>query len=205
MNKLFLFLPLGISIITVSGCRQEKTVPNIVFILADDMGYSQLGCNGSEYYRTPNIDKLAEEGMRFTNAYAACPVCSPTRASIMTGKYPARLHLTDFIPGNDREDLPLLQPDWQKFLPLEEITFAEVLKTRGYSTALFGKWKLIEWYEKSLTGDRKNSFELFDLENDISESENLADSLKAVTDDLAEKLNMWRKEVDASMPVPNNN
>ena len=130
MNTLFLFLPLGISIISVNGCRQEKTVPNIVFILADDMGYSQLGCNGSEYYRTPNIDKLAEEGMRFTNAYAACPVCSPTRASIMTGKYPARLHLTDFIPGNDREDQPLLQPDWQKFLPLEEITFAELLKTR---------------------------------------------------------------------------
>jgi arylsulfatase A len=141
-TRLLLSFSLGISAIIGNGCIEDKTIPNIVFILADDMGYSQLGCNGSDYYRTPNIDRLAEEGMRFTNAYAACPVCSPTRASIMTGKYPARLHLTDFIPGNSREDLPLLQPDWQKFLPLEEITFAELLKTRGYSTALFGKWHL---------------------------------------------------------------
>ena len=69
--------------------KNEKKPPNFVFILADDLGFSQIGCYGSNYYQTPNIDNLAEEGMRFTNAYAACPVCSPTRASIMTGKYPA--------------------------------------------------------------------------------------------------------------------
>ncbi len=80
--------------------------------------------------------------MRFTNAYAACAVCSPTRASIMTGKYPARLHLTDFIAGNNRDDFPLSQPDWQKYLPLEERTVAEYLKEQGYNTALFGKWHL---------------------------------------------------------------
>jgi uncharacterized sulfatase len=80
--------------------------------------------------------------MRFTNAYAACPVCSPTRASIMTGKYPARLHLTDFIAGNNSNNYPLRQPEWQKWLPLEEITFAEILKKNGYHTALFGKWHL---------------------------------------------------------------
>ena len=113
-----------------------------MFILADDLGYSQIGCNGTDYYQTPNIDKLADEGMRFTNAYAACPVCSPTRASIMTGKYPARLHLTDFIAGNNKTNYPLTQPDWQKHLPLEEITFAEILKESGYNTALFGKWHL---------------------------------------------------------------
>jgi len=73
--------------------------PNFLFILADDYGWSQLGCYGSQYYETPNIDGLAAEGMKFTDAYAACSVCSPTRASIMTGKYPARLHLTDFIAG----------------------------------------------------------------------------------------------------------
>ena len=117
-------------------------MPNFVFILADDLGYSQIGCNGSTYYKTPNIDQLANEGMRFTNAYAACPVCSPTRASITTEKYPARLHLTDFIAGNNGTDYPLLQPEWQKWLPLEEITFAEILKENGYHTALFGKWHL---------------------------------------------------------------
>ncbi len=116
--------------------------PNIVFILADDLGWSQLGCYGSSFYETPNIDKLAAGGMLFTNAYAACAVCSPTRASIMTGKYPARLHLTDFIKGNTRTDYPLTEPEWQKYLPLEEVTIGEVFKEAGYRTAIFGKWHL---------------------------------------------------------------
>lgn len=122
--------------------EKEKKHTNFVFVLADDLGYSQIGCNGSNYYKTPNIDLLASEGMRFTNAYAACPVCSPTRASIMTGKYPARLHLTDFIAGNNKDNYLLSQPNWQKYLPLEEVTFAEILKENGYKTALFGKWHL---------------------------------------------------------------
>ncbi len=129
---------------------KEESPPNMIFILADDLGYSQLGCYGSNFYKTPHIDKLAEEGMRFTNAYAACAVCSPTRASIMTGKYPARLHLTDFIAGNKRNSYPLTQPDWQKYLLLEEITFAEILKEHGYRTALFGKWHLSQ--EKTAPG-----------------------------------------------------
>lgn len=140
-----LIISAGIAAIFTSSCTKEKTAqktPNIVFILADDMGCAQLGCYGSDYYQTPNIDKLANEGMLFTQAYAAAAVCSPTRASILTGKYPARLHLTDFIAGNSRDDYPLSQPDWQKFLPLEEITFAEVLKVNGYQTAHFGKWHL---------------------------------------------------------------
>ncbi len=124
--------------------------PNIVFILADDQGWHQAGCYGSQFYETPNIDRLAAAGMRFTDAYAACPVCSPTRASIMTGKYPARLHLTDYLPGSPpKEGAPkpvtkekLLTPDWAKQLPLAEITIAEVLKSAGYATGHFGKWHL---------------------------------------------------------------
>ena len=124
-----------------SGVPTKKN-PNFLFILADDLGWSQLGCYGSSFYETPSIDRLATEGMRFTDAYAACPVCSPTRASIMTGKYPARLHLTDFIAGGNFPHEKYKQPEWQKYLPLEEITIAEVLKTAGYATASFGKWHL---------------------------------------------------------------
>ena len=141
MKILGWLLPI-LALLTTCNIPEESSKPNIVFILADDLGYSQIGCYGSSYYQTPHIDKLAAEGMRFTNAYAACPVCSPTRASIMTGKYPARLHLTDFIAGNNRKDMPLSEPDWQKFLPLEETTFAELLKEQGYQTAIFGKWHL---------------------------------------------------------------
>src|SRR5438876_543795 len=121
--------------------RQPKL--NFVFILIDDMGWKDVGCNGSTFYKTPNIDHLAAQGMRFTNGYAACPVCSPTRASIMTGKYPARLHLTDWLPGRtDRPSQKLLRPKIAQFLPLEEITLARALKPAGYTSASIGKWHL---------------------------------------------------------------
>ncbi|MBU6399554.1 MAG: sulfatase-like hydrolase/transferase, partial [Verrucomicrobia bacterium] len=111
----------------------EGVKPNFVFILIDDLGWADVGCNGSTYYRTPNIDRLARQGMRFTDAYAACPVCSPTRASILTGRYPARLHLTDWLPGRpDRPDQRLLRPRILPHLPLEEVTLAEALKPAGY-------------------------------------------------------------------------
>ena len=125
-----------------SACKEEKAPPNIIFILADDLGTPQIGCYGTSFYETPHIDNLAKEGMRFTNAYAAASICSPTRASIMTGKYPARLHLTNYIPGTNNKAFPLSQPDWQKFLPLEEVTFAELLREKGYRTSIFGKWHL---------------------------------------------------------------
>ncbi len=118
------------------------TNPNIVFFLIDDLGWADLGCYGSRYYETPRIDELAAQGMRFTDAYAACCACSPTRASILTGKYPARLHLTDWIPGSTRPNTKLLIPDWRKYLPREEVTIAEVLKSAGYATAAVGKWHL---------------------------------------------------------------
>jgi len=115
---------------------------NFVFILIDDMGWTDVACFGSKFYETPNIDRLAAQGMRFTNAYAACPVCSPTRASIMTGRYPARLHVTDWIPGHERPFAKLRIPDWTKHLPLDEETIAEALKPAGYATASIGKWHL---------------------------------------------------------------
>ncbi len=117
--------------------------PNIVFILADDLGWKDLSCYGSTFYKTPHLDRLAKEGVRFTDAYAASPVCSPTRASILTGKYPARLHLTDWLPGrSDRPDQKLLRPAFLNQLPLEEQTLAEILKEDGYISASIGKWHL---------------------------------------------------------------
>jgi len=116
---------------------------NFVFILIDDMGWTDLGCFGSDFYETPHIDRLATGGMRFTSAYAACPVCSPTRASLMTGKYPARLKLTNFIAGRRRlENARVLPADFKLFLELDEVTLAEALKPAGYTTAQFGKWHL---------------------------------------------------------------
>jgi arylsulfatase A-like enzyme len=116
--------------------------PNILFVLVDDLGWSDLGCYGSTFYETPNLDRLAASGMRFTNAYAACPVCSPTRAAIMTGKHPARLNITDWIPGNDPKDRKLIGPQDRHELPLDECTLAEALKPHGYKTFFAGKWHL---------------------------------------------------------------
>ena len=116
--------------------------PNIVFILIDDLGWADLGCYGSRFYQTPQIDALAAQGMRFTDAYAACPVCSPTRACFLTGQYPARLNLTDWIPGHNRSDVRLLVPQFNQQLPLDCTTIAEMLKPAGYVSASIGKWHL---------------------------------------------------------------
>lgn len=130
-----------LQLISCTDANQE-TKPNIVFVLADDLGIPQVGCYGSTFYNTPNIDKLALNGVRYTNAYSAAAVCSPTRAAILTGKNPARINITDFISGNPNSNYPLSQPEWQKHLPIKEITIAEILKKEGYKTALFGKWHL---------------------------------------------------------------
>jgi arylsulfatase A len=116
--------------------------PNVILIVSDDFGWTDLACYGSDFYQSPNIDKLAADGMRFTSNYSACTVCSPTRAALMTGKYPARLHITDWIPGQPPGNPKLIVPDFTKYLPHEEVTIAEKLKAAGYATASIGKWHL---------------------------------------------------------------
>jgi len=109
---------------------ETKPHPNFVFILADDLGWADLGCYGSDLHETPNIDKLARQGMRFTDAYAAAPVCSPTRASIMTGKYPARLHTTIWYEAsaNPPRNRKLIPPVTQGNMPHEQVTIAEIVR-----------------------------------------------------------------------------
>jgi arylsulfatase A-like enzyme len=116
--------------------------PNVVLILVDDMGWMDLGCQGSDFHETPNIDRLARQGVRFTNAYAAAAVCSPTRAAIMTGKYPARLRITDWIPGVKYPHAEVLGPLFHQEVAHAEVTLAEALRASGYATLHVGKWHL---------------------------------------------------------------
>jgi len=144
-NKTLIGLVAGmLASIGVSGAPANPPVrPNIVFILIDDLGWADGACFGSQFYQTPEIDSLAEKSMRFTSAYAAGAVCSPTRAALMTGKYPARLRITDWIPGEGApKKSRYTLPDWTEHLPLEENTLATALKKRGYATAHLGKWHL---------------------------------------------------------------
>ena len=155
--------------VLLSGCNTEAPKPNFIFFLVDDLGYSDVSCYGSEYYETPNIDMVAQQGMRFTSAYAGSTISSPTRASILTGKYAARLHITAPIPiiSHKRQEsagnITLLKdPEYCMNLPLEEVTIAEALKPEGYATASIGKWHVCddpEYYPEyqgfdlSLAGD----------------------------------------------------
>lgn len=133
-------LGFGVTALTATGCEgianlngrgTPREKPNIIFILADDLGWTELGCYGNKFNETPNLDKLASQGMRFTQAYAAAPVCSPYRAAFMTGQYPARLGITDYLRPND-----------PKHLSTDYVTIAEVLKQAGYTTGIIGKWHL---------------------------------------------------------------
>ena len=161
---------LGLAALTVPRCvaaqsRPTGRKPNFVFVLVDDLGWTDLGCYGSSFYETPHIDRLASRGMRFTDGYASCPVCSPTRASIMTGKYPARLGITDWIPGRRPKGRKLIGPPILNQLPLEEVTVAEALAEAGYATFFAGKWHLggagyypeQQGFETNLGGHHKGS------------------------------------------------
>ena len=157
---------------------QPARPPNFVFILADDLGARDLTPDGNTFHETPAMNQLVRDGVRFTNAYAACPVCSPTRASIMTGKYPARLKVTDWIAG--RRQWPsarVITPPNKLQLGLEEITLAEALKPLGYSTAHIGKWHLggqgyepeKQGFDVNIAGDHRGAprsfFGPFDMPN----------------------------------------
>ena len=136
-------IPVMCLLLAVASAFGQTRPPNIVLVLIDDYGWMDTGSYGSTYHRTPNIDALARGGMRFTSAYAAAPVCSPTRAALLTGKHPARLHLTDWLPG--RRDSPaqkLARPTIRQELSLEETTLAEALRPAGYTSAHIGKWHL---------------------------------------------------------------
>ncbi|MCO6476180.1 MAG: sulfatase-like hydrolase/transferase, partial [Phaeodactylibacter sp.] len=119
------------------GAAQPPAPPNLVIIFADDLGYGDLACYGHPTIRTPNLDRMAEEGMRFTQFYAAASVCTPSRAALLTGRYPVRTGMVQgMIPGR------VLFPNSKTGLPADEVTIAEVLKQRDYATMAVGKWHL---------------------------------------------------------------
>jgi arylsulfatase A-like enzyme len=111
-------------------------------VVIDDMGVHQTGCYGSTFYKTPHLDRLASESIVFDQAYATAPVCSPSRAGLYTGRHPARLHLTNYIPGTEPENPPLSTPPWTPFLPMAEATIGNHFRNAGYNTIHIGKWHL---------------------------------------------------------------
>jgi arylsulfatase A-like enzyme len=145
------FCILSIASLTPSSARAAvgrsfAERPNVVVIMADDLGWMDLHCQGNELLDTPNVDRLAAEGMRLTDAYAAAPVCTPTRAAMMTGQAPARLAITNHAPGHGPRFCPegsdLMEAEWQTYLALENVTLAERLQQAGYATGFVGKWHL---------------------------------------------------------------
>jgi arylsulfatase A len=127
----------------ISAVATEHRKPNIVFFLVDDLGSGEVGCYASKFHETPNIDALAAQGMKFTTAYSPSAVCSPSRAALLTGRSPARLHLTDFIPGKKLINRKSLVSDWKTYMDKERVLLSEAMKEQGYATFFAGKWHLI--------------------------------------------------------------
>jgi arylsulfatase A len=144
MNKRFnlqVYLLALAMCMTSAVCAQNR--PNIVFILADDLGYKDLGCYGNPFNETPHLDSMAQQGMKFTQAYSSSPVCSPSRAGLLTGRHPARLKITNFLVGNRQDPASLVMPaKWKPYLSNREVTIAEVLSDNGYTCGMVGKWHL---------------------------------------------------------------
>src|SRR5918992_308628 len=134
-----MILPLALAL---AHSARAADRPNIVFILADDLGYTDVACYGSKYYETPNIDRLAAEGMKFTSGYTCGPNCQPTRAALMSGQYAPRtgVYTVGGIERFDWQSRPLRPVDNVTALPLDKITIAQALKSAGYATGMFGKW-----------------------------------------------------------------
>lgn len=145
-KHLLLIAALGLCFGPILSAGNDK--PNIVFIMADDMGWADLPAYGNQYNEAPRLSTMAEEGIKFTNAYAACPVCSPTRASIQSGQYPTRVGIIDFIPGHWRPYESVVVPQNRtQHLPLDIKTMGEAMQSAGYKTGYFGKWHLGFWDE----------------------------------------------------------
>lgn len=142
--------------------KQEASAqkPNVIIIIADDLGRQDLGCYGNTYFETPHLNQFAKEGKLFNNAYAAAPVCSPSRTSILTGRYPARVGVTNFIWGRRTDSASKVLPaPYKNYLPQEEVTLAEKFKQNSYTTALVGKWHLGENTEPVLSHPAKQGFD----------------------------------------------
>jgi len=144
MNKCLLYvIATFLLLFTVTPLSAERTgKPNFVFLLVDDFSWGDLGCYGNDFHETPNIDGLCKSGMKFNHAYAAGMICSPSRGAILTGQYPARTGLTDWLPGSPFPHTKLTAPDWTKKIEYEKVTLPEALKEAGYATGFFGKWHL---------------------------------------------------------------
>lgn len=139
----FAVLLIATTLFAAIAIAQPTKRPNVVVFLVDDLGADELACYASKFHETPNIDSLADRGMRFTHAYSPSTLCSPSRAALLTGRSPARLHLTDWIPGQKQINRRTVTPDWQTWIDRERVLLPEAMKEHGYATGFFGKWHLV--------------------------------------------------------------
>jgi len=144
----------------------ESRQANVIVFLVDDLGSGEIVCYASKFHETPNIDALAAKGMRFSQAYSGATLCSPSRAALLTGRSPARLHLTDWIPGQKQINRKTITPDWQTHMDHKRILLPEAMKEQGYATGFFGKWHLIPRIRPYDVGNQKEIDEIMAMHDD---------------------------------------